>query len=61
MRKFKSGKQRKAVMAKLKSRYTNHSNPCSYCSKKDCKSCHYNKLKVSKPSSNWRVVEGFER
>ena len=44
---FRNPSQRKAVMAKLKSRYTKHSNPCTYCSHKNCKSCTHNKRKFS--------------
>jgi hypothetical protein len=42
---FRSNKQRKAYFAKLKSRYTKHSNPCNYCVHKNCKNCAYKKRK----------------
>jgi len=46
---FRSDNQRKAYFAglnaRLKSSYSKHSNPCSYCNSRDCKTCRYNKLK----------------
>lgn len=47
-------------MAKLKSRYTKHSNPCNYCNKISCKQCFHRKNKTNYPNKELNIGRKVE-